>query len=221
MRTLTMLLLVLCTSYANGQFHYKPENWHGGIGMTLASLNFHQNGAGGLAIPFRYDLLKTGKSSISLGTNIKIGTEDEYGVSFPALLALVALLSAVNDGGNFSGFNGNNNNNANSNYSINLFSEFPLLLHYNFGLGTYSDAGDPSLGFYIGGGMSYTITGVPLSGGVQQSTNFFGWVANAGVRFARNKDLGISVTMPLQNPIGPINNPVMYQLTFSVFGKNR
>jgi hypothetical protein len=220
MRTLTILLLVLCTSYANGQFHYKPENWHGGIGLTGASLNFHQNGAGGLAIPFRYDLLKTGKSSISLGSNIKIGTEDEYGVSFPALLALFGLIGlATNGGADLGNLGGNNNNSGNSNYSINLFSEFPLLLHYNFGLGTFSDAGDPSFGFYVGGGMSYTITGVPLSGGIQQSTNFFGWVANAGVRFARNKDLGFSVTMPLQNPIGPINNPVMYQMTFSVFGR--
>ena len=88
MRTLPILLLVLCTSYARGQIHYKRENWHGGIGLTEASLNFHQNGAGGVAIPFRYDLVKIGKSSISLGSNIKIGSEDEYGVSFPAILAV-------------------------------------------------------------------------------------------------------------------------------------
>ena len=87
-------------------------------------------------------------------------------------------------------------------------------------MGTSEDTGDPHVGFYIGGGMSYTITGIPLSGSFQQNTSFFGWVANAGVRFARDKDLGFSVTRPLQNPIGPINNPVMYQLTFSVFGRH-
>lgn len=219
MRTIPLLLLVLCTLYANGQIHYKSENWHGGIGFTAASLNFHQNGAGGLAIPFRYDLLKAGKSSISLGSNIKIGSADEYGVSFPVILALAALLNAAGNGGGFGDLSGSGNNNGKDSYGINFFSEFPLLLHYNFGLGTCSDAGDPPFGFYIGGGMSYTITGIPISGGLQQSTAFFGWVANAGVRFSRSKDLGFSITRPLQNPIGPINNPIMYELTFTVFGK--
>jgi hypothetical protein len=221
MRTLPLLLLSLCSLYVKGQIHYKSENWHGGIGFTAASLNFQQNGAGGIAIPFRYDLLKTGKSSISLGSNIKIGSADKYGASFPVILALVALLSAADNGGDFSGFTSSSNNNGKSNYNINLFTEFPLLLHYNFGLGTFSDAGDPPFGFYIGGGMSYTVTGIPLNSSTQQSTSFFGWVANAGVRFARNKDLGFSMTQPLQNPIGPINNPIMYELTFSFFWNRR
>jgi hypothetical protein len=47
--------------------------------LLLLLNNFQQNGAGAFVVPVRYDWLKFGKSSFLLGTNLKIGTEDEYG----------------------------------------------------------------------------------------------------------------------------------------------
>jgi hypothetical protein len=215
MRTLPILLLLLNTYCCFGQIRYKHENLHLGIGYTGSSINFQQNGTGAIAVPIRYDWLKFGKSSFSLGTNLKIGTEDEYGVSFPALLIVAMLIGASGASPDISSSNGN----LLPNYSINFYSETPLLLHYNFGLGTNSTSGAPSAGFYVGGGINFVVTGVPLGGQnssqLQQSTAFLGWIANAGIRFGRHADLGFSVTKPFQNTVGPINNPLLYGFTIS------
>jgi len=216
MRTLSALLLLLFSLCANGQLFHSP-NWNTGGGLSFGTLNFQQNGAGGVAVPIRYDFLNVGKSSISLGTNLKIGSEDADGISFPIILILTLILDASNaDASNFFNTINNNSGNKGSPYGVGLFSDFPLLLHYNFGLGTKKGDDNP-FGFYVGGGMSYTITGYPLSATMQQSTGFFGWVANAGIRLPGGLDLGFSVTRPLNNPIGPINNPLLYQLTLCSF----
>jgi hypothetical protein len=158
MRTLPILLLLLNSYCCPGQIHYKHENLHVGFGYTASSINFQQNGAGAFVVPVRYDWLKFGKSSFSLGTNLKIGTEDEYGVSFPILLIIAAILGSTGSSPDLSSVN---TNNLLPNYSINFYSETPLLLHYNFGLGTKGASGDPSAGFYIGGGINFVVTGVP------------------------------------------------------------
>lgn len=216
MRTLPILLLLLSTYCCTGQIRYKHENFHLGFGYAASSINFQQNGAGAFVIPIRYDWLKFGKSSFSLGTYLKIGTEDEYGVSFPVLLIIAMLLGS---GGGTPDLSGINTNTLLPNYSINFYSEAPLLLHYNFGLGTISASGDPSVGFYVGGGINSVVTGVPLGGQnssqLQQSTAFLGWIANAGIRFGRNADLGFSVTKPFQNSVGPVNTPLLYGFTLS------
>jgi hypothetical protein len=65
--------------------------------------------------------------------------------------------------------------------------------------------------------MSYTLTGYTLYKTMQQSTHFFGWVGNAGIRLRNGTDLGFSLTLPRNNPVGPIRNPVFYQLTICSF----
>jgi len=237
MRALSAILLLFSTLLASGQSDpsggpYRPDrstpsaqsslssqsprggNWHAGLGLAFGTLNFNQNGHGAIAVPVRYDFLNIGSSSFSMGTNIKIGTEDEYGVSFPVLLLLFGVASAV--GANGAAIFPDANNNNGSGYGIGLFLDLPLLLHYNVGLGTKEGENNP-IGYYVGGGMSYTLTGYTPRESVQQSTHFFGWVGNAGVRFRNGIDLGLSVTLPRDNPIGPINHPILYQLTFCSF----
>jgi hypothetical protein len=215
MRGTTVLLLLVYSLSARAQFN--PDgHWHTGIGLTSATLNFKQNGSGGLAFPIRYDLVKSANSSLSLGTNFKVGTEDKYGILFPAVLGLVLLSGVSGQSPDFSDFNSSGNSNPGT--SVCLFSDFPLLVQYNWGLGS-SNLSNQRFGFYLGGGMSYTITGFTNSAGNETSTSFFGWVANAGFRFARNKGLDFATTIPFNNPIGPINNPIFYQLTFCFFFK--
>ena len=213
MRHIAVSLLLLSFLYTNAQ-----SNWHTGIGITTATLNFQQNGSGGLAFPVRYDLLKSYNSTLSLGTNIKIGTEDQYGLGFPLILGLLLLSYSSGQAPDLS--NINTSDTSKKGTSVCFFTELPLLLHYNWGLGSNNDSYEP-FGFYLGGGMSYTITGYTNSAGNEHSTSFYGMVANAGIRFARNKDLGFSATFPFTHPIGPINNPVFYQLTFSIMSNHR
>ncbi|HTI07381.1 MAG TPA: outer membrane beta-barrel protein [Puia sp.] len=199
MRILPAFVLLLSTLCANGQSHW--ENWHIGGGLAFGTINFSQNGTGGIVVPVDYDFLNTGKSSFSLGTRPKIGTEDENGISFPAYLLLAI---------------GGGSNSGNDDFHMAFFTDLPLLLHYNFGAGTAGGNSD-KFGFYAGGGMSYTTTGYTLHGPSQESTNFFGWVVDGGVRFAKGTDLEFSITRPLNNPIGPINNPLFYQITLMGF----
>jgi hypothetical protein len=217
MRTLPFLLLLLSTYCCLGQIRYKHENFHVGLGYSASSINFQQNGAGAIAVPIRYDWLKFGKSSFSLGSNLKIGTTDEYGVSFPILLIVAMILGST--GANPPDLSSPNNGNLLPNYSINFHGEAPLLLHYNFGLGTPGASGNPSVGFFIGGGINSVVTGVPLGGQnssqLQQGVTFFGWIADAGIRLGNNTNLGFSVTKPFQNTVGTINNPLLYGFTIS------
>jgi hypothetical protein len=213
MRIIPFLLLLLPALAANGQS--KDSRWHSAAGLAEGTLNFKQNGAGAFAFPLRYDLLNGNNSSLSLGTNLKFGSEDEYGASFPAILILVALLSASGANPDFSG-TGSNNSSSGSGYSINFFADFPLMLEYNWGLGT-ANTSDHHLGWFIGAGATFTTTGVTLtSAGHGTSENFFGWTGNIGFRFARNKELSFSTTLPFQNSVGPIQHPLFFALTFAV-----
>jgi hypothetical protein len=90
----------------------------------------------------------------------------------------------------------------------------PLLLNYNWGLGS-KNISERRIGFYVGAGVSFTITGYTNGAGNEHSTSFYGWVGNIGVRLARDKDLGFSMTRPMESSIGPINNPILYQVTFT------
>ena len=207
-----LLLFSLCSGAQSSQY----ENWHVGGGLSFGTLNFSQNGAGAIAVPIDYDFLKFKNSSFSLGTNLKIGSEDEYGVSFPVLLILILLADGT--GANFNDINSSSN--GSTPYGVGLFSDLPLLLHYNFGQGTTNDR-DRRFGFYVGGGMTYTLTGFTLQKTTQQSTHFFGFAGNIGIRWKDSKDshedLGFSMVLPQNNPIGPIHKPVFYQLNLTIF----
>lgn len=221
MRILSALLLLWSLSSSAQTDH--SENWHSGVGVSFSTLNFKQNGAGALAIPYRYDFLTSGKSTLSLGTNLQFGSEDEYGISFPIIALVVLFTNSSTQHDLFTHFFDNGaTSNSDKRYGVGLFTHAPLLLDYNFGLGT-KNGDDDKIGFYAGGGMSFTLTGYTVAGGstIQQSTYFFGWEANAGIRLRNNLDIGFSMVLPFNDPIGPIQHPLLYQLTLCSFKKRR
>jgi hypothetical protein len=219
MRIIPFLLLLLPVLAANGQS--ENSRWHGAVGITEGTLNFQQNAAGAVAIPVRFDFLSGHNSALSLGTNLKIGSADEYGYSFPVILVLLALLGASGAQPDLSGTSSSSNSSNSNGYSVNLFADFPLMLEYNWGLGTVNTS-DHHVGWFMGAGATYTTTGVTLtSAGHGTSENFFGWTGNIGIRFARNKELSFSTTLPFQNSVGPIRHPLFLALTFAVTPRPR
>ena len=188
------------------------ERFHGEGGLTEATLSFNKNGAGGFIFPLRYDLCQWTNSSFSLGFNPAAGSEDRYGVGFPLMLAFV-----YGGGGNGNEFPDLRNfgDTSAKGTVVCLFAQAPLLLQYNWGLGAGSgDDYYKRVGFYVGGGMGLTVTGVTNNAGNQHSESFWGWVGTFGLRFAKNKDLGFDLTLPCENMIGPVSHPVMYQVHF-------
>jgi hypothetical protein len=211
MRKLILSFILLSFLHSNGQLIHS-NNWHGGFGFSGSTLNFKQNAALGFAIPIRYSLIQFDNSSISLGTSLKIGAEDKYGVAFPLIVAYFVA----------TGLSGADPDASNIDISktVRFFTSFPLLLNYNFGMGARNWS-DERFGFYLGGGMSYTITGFTNSAGVQQSAFFLGLVANAGIRLGEGTELGFSLTLPLPagQSIGPINSPLFYEFSLTFSGK--
>ena len=211
-----MLLLLL--PFLEGKAQIRK---HGGIGFTASTLNFQQNGAGALTFSGRYDFLTFPNSSFSLGTHLKIGSEDEYGISFPIIAIVVVAVSAAGGNPDLSNIPGNSGTVSHSSYSINFFGDFPLLLHYNWGLGS-NDNSEKRFGWYIGGGASYTVTGVSLnSSGYAPAVSFPSWVGDIGIRFAQNNDIGFSLNVPMQSTVGPIQHPLMFSLTFTALFDNK
>jgi hypothetical protein len=211
MRKLILSVIRLSFLHSNGQLIHS-NNWHGGFGLAGGTLNFKQNAALGFAIPIRYSLVQFDNSSFSLGTNLKLGAEDKYGIAFPIIITFFVA----------SGLSGAQPDLSNVDISktVRFFSSFPLLLNYNFGMGARNWSSE-RFGFYLGGGMSYTISGFTNSSGVQQSAFFLGWVANAGIRLGERTELGFSLTLPLPlgQSIGPINSPLFYEFSLTFSGK--
>jgi hypothetical protein len=156
------------------------------------------------------DILQLENSSFSLGSNLKIGIQDKTntGLVFPAVFLLAALVD---------GLTGDNNSSL-SGIDINAdaFAEIPLTLHYNFGWGA-SDYSPKKMGFYLGGGMSYVFADYMDTAGTAQKTSFFGWKADAGIRFHDGLDIHISDVIPLNSYIGQISRPAFYEITISKY----
>jgi hypothetical protein len=193
--------------------HYDNLRTNAGIGLSGGSLNFHQNGNLGLNMYYTYNLVQLGRSSISITQGLTFGSEDEYGVSFP-ILAAVALFAGPSD------------QNLNLNHIVAVYADFPLLLHYNFGAGARRDtegSDNEKLGFYIGGGATHTFTGYTNTFGKEAQTDYWALVADGGIRFkspgAAAWTIGFAVERPLRSPIGPIRNPLFFQLNWSTFIK--
>lgn len=184
-------------------------HWHVGAGINLATIDFHQNGAGAFIVPIRYDFLQMRNSSFSLGTHLMAGTEDEYGVSFPVLVALLALANGA--GAHAADFTNNYNDTGKNGYSIRFFTSIPLLLQFNIGYGSPNEK-EYALGWFIGGGSNLTVTGYTYEEGRQRTTSFWGLVIDGGLRFEKNGELGFSITRPFLDQIGPIQHPLMFQL---------
>jgi len=200
MRKLSVILLVLAANHSIAQYT-KLRN---SVGLTGGTLNSSQSIASGLSVYLDRNLLTMKNASFSLSTRLVLGTEDKTGLVFPAILILLMLESYTNTTPDLSSLNIN----------AKLFSEFPLMLHYNYGLGSGS-YNDHRFGFYFGAGLSYMLTGYTDTAGIGQSTSFFGYKMDFGVRFHRDIDINLSQTISLQPNIGQIHNPAFYQLTIS------
>lgn len=200
MRKLSLTLLVLATNHSIAQY----TKLHGSVGLTGGSLNSSQSIASGLSVYLDRNLLTMKNTSLSLSTRLVLGTEDKTGLIFPAILVLLVL----------EGYSNTTPDLSNLNIHAKLFTEVPLMLHYNYGLGSGS-YNDHRFGFYFGAGLSYMLTGYTDTAGIGQSTSFFGYKMDAGIRFHRDIDINLSQTISWQPNIGQIQNPVFYQLTFS------
>ena len=189
--------------------HYDNQRWNVGIGVSGGSLNFHQNGASGLNFYCTYNLIQLGRSSLSITQGLTIGTEDEYGISFPIIMVASLIVGPIDQDPTF-------------NHTIAGYVDLPLLLHYNFGAGARRDterSNNEKIGFYLGGGATHTFTGYTNTFGKEAQTDYWALVADGGIRLKpKGTDvicIGLSVGQPLRTPIGPIGNPLFFQLNFS------
>jgi hypothetical protein len=223
MQPRSLLLLLLLPSFALAQedagylppkakspAHHANERWNGAIGLSGGSMNFHQNGNMGLAFNVGYNLIQGDRSSLSLSQGITIGSADEYGISLPPLLAVTLALGII-------GYNGDDLD-LSDGHRIAVYADFPLLLHYNFGAGARYASPD-KVGFYVGGGFTHTFTSYTNTFDKAAQTDFWAWVADGGIRLRRNYggafSIGLGIEQPLRTPIGPIHNPLFYQLNLT------
>lgn len=200
-------LLLFIPSF--GQLQY-------GIGYTVAWLCSNTNVAGGFSFFIGKNIVETSTSSFSISTNLKIGMADRIGTGVLGPILLVALYFDAKSGdNNISNSLSNINTDGIDGGKIHLFADIPVLVHYNFGLGSSSKC-NRKFGFYLGGGFSYTTTGYTDSLEFSKGTGFFGYVMDGGVRFAKNVDINLSNTISLRQPIYTINHPVFTEITLSL-----
>ena len=204
MKSIILLVILLFSQISYGQ-QWK-EKVHFGLGLTYGSLNSIESIAGGFSVPLGYNLIETENSSFSLSTNIKFGAEDKTGLAFPGLVILSAILPQGTD--------------INT-QGINDFAELPLLIHYNFGLGSRKYT-DKETGFYFGGGMNYLFTGYTDTSGNSLPTSFWGYTIDGGIRFNKKKDgictdLNFGTTISLGQSVGQINRPQFFEITLSFY----
>ncbi|MFT3700920.1 MAG: hypothetical protein QM802_01010 [Agriterribacter sp.] len=175
------------------------------IGLTGAWLNHRQSVAGGLSVTVQKELIQENNSSLSVGTNIKVGIEDKLGsgVVIPVLVYWY---------GNAAGSHMNKDSTGGK---IHLFLDLPLLLHYNVGFGS-AEGSLQKVGFYFGGGATYILTGYTNEAGHSKQTNFAGMVADGGIRFRKGVDINYAAVFPFKKQIGPIANPYFSEITLSL-----
>lgn len=197
------LLMPLTNLYGQVQF---------GIGYTVAWLNSKESIAGGASVFMGRNISERPNSSFSISTNVKIGIEDKIGTGL--VIPLFFAMAATNNH-HISSSSINNNTDKLNGGKIHLFTDFPLLLHYNFGLGSNKDC-NKKFGFYLGGGISYTTTGYTDTLGFSKGTGFFGCVIDGGIRVAESIDINYSNVISLRKPIGAISHPIFFEITLSL-----
>src|ERR1700733_6626869 len=119
------LLLSVC---AGAQGYDNVGNGSMGFGLPFGFLNAKNSFASGIALSFDYNILKFNKSSLSLGTNLKFGYVNPYGLGSLLFLA----------------------QNANLDPNLEL-GELPAMIHYNFA--SRERGRIKKFGFYFGGGI--------------------------------------------------------------------
>ena len=212
MRAPILPLLLVLSLNVQGQHLVNPFGSNssgplGTFGITGSSLNYPGSIGSGFNMEVWFNFLRTKDASLSFGTNVKVGLENRYGLGLPVTVVYVA--ASLNDGNwalgsDFTGY-----------------VELPLLLHYNFGLGATKET-EKRFGFYVGGGMTYVVTGYLDSKQDAESISFYGLEADAGIRLGQCGQIGVSWVYSLRQPLGPITqNPCMFGLTLSGIIKTR
>ena len=217
-RCLPLLFLPCCAlAQTHASDSLKPHDngrWNISGGISGGSLNFQQNGNLGVTAQFSYNLIQGKRSSLSINQSVTLGTEDEYGISFPPVV-VVAIVAAGIPNIDFS-----------DGHRIDVYADFPLLLHYNFGAGAIRGTERSTrekVGFYTGGGFTYTVTGYTNTFNLAAQTGYWAWVADGGIRLRGAKGgitcIGLAIEQPLRTPIGPIHNPFFFQINLTGLGK--
>jgi hypothetical protein len=195
---LSLLILLFLTKLSPAQGHF-------GIGYTGASINSYGGISGGLSLVFGCNFAEWDNSSFSISTNWKIGYQDKIGSALIIPLAIVSDQPPPNSGGGAGG-------------TLHLFMELPLLVHYNFGLGSTSRLSlRENFGFYLGGGISAVSTGYADTAGYSKAASFTGYVLDGGIRFNGKTDLNFATVVSFNGPIGQIRRPLLFELTWSAF----
>ena len=207
MRVPFLPLLLLISLGVDGQEFVRPFGSHssgpdGVVGLTGSTLNYPGSINAGFLLGEMYNFLQTKDASLSVGTLLKGGMENRYGLGIPGSIAWIIL----------SGWSGGN---PDLGPNFTGYGEFPLLVHYNFGLDATQET-QKRFGFYLGGGMTYVFTGYLGATGNAENTSFYAWEADAGIRF-KNAEIGFTGVFSLRQPVGPIQNPCMFGLTISTF----
>jgi hypothetical protein len=211
-RFLALFLLLPCCALAQ---RFDNARWNISGGMAGGSLNFQQNGNLGFTAQFSYNLFQGTRSSLSINQGLTLGTEDEYGVSLFPVIAVAIVVGPADQ-----------NLDLTDGHRIAAYADFPLVLHYNFGAGAVRGterSSQEGVGFYIGGGGTHTFTGYTNTFNRAAQTDYWAWVADGGIRLRGAKGgitcIGFAIEQPLRTPIGPIHNPVFFQINLTGLGK--
>jgi hypothetical protein len=208
MRIMAIVLLIFIALGATAQ----DEKMHFAAGFSGGTLNTPGSISSGFSFSAGRDIFRTPNSSISICTNLKIGTQDPTGLVFPVSVIVIGAAIYFNDPQALQGA-------SLGSAQVRLFTEIPLLVHYNYGLGS-NNSSDKRFGFYAGGGVSYLMTGFTDISGKEQGISFMGLSTDFGLRFRRNLDINFARISSFQNAVAPIGRPAFYECTFSwSFGK--
>ena len=201
-KTFFILLIFLLSTRLFGQM--RNNKVYTGIGLTSGSLNASQSITSGISFFIGRNVFENPNSSISVCSNLKVGTEDRTGLAFYAFLPI-----AIVDGiaGNDVWTYGPN---------VHTFAEIPIILHYNFGFGANQDADDRfNFGFYIGFGINYSFTGYNDKTGKSYQISFPAYTTDLGIRFRGGLDLNLSASLSMNRPTEQISKPQLFGFTIS------
>jgi len=179
------------------RFLRKIEKQHT-VGVANGSLNLQGSIASGLGYGFGFNLFSINSSSVCIGTNLKFGFENRYGLGYLAFLADYISPGSVQESNNLADF-----------------AEFPAFIHYNYGYGS-SHKSTKKTGFYFGAGITYLITAYAHDSINSYPASFWGISADAGIRF-NHFEIGFSRVFSIGGPLAGIPRPAFYQITLSSF----
>ncbi|MBS1918133.1 MAG: hypothetical protein JST87_17825 [Bacteroidetes bacterium] len=195
--------LLFCTclffaSLANAQTFLRKIEKQRTIGAANGSLNFQGSISSGLGYGFGFNLFSINSASVCVGTNLKLGFENRYGLGYLAFLADYLSPGTIEESNNLADY-----------------AEFPAYIHFNYGYGS-SHKSTKRFGFYFGAGASYLITGYAHDSTNSYPASFWGISADAGIRFD-HFELGFSRIFSIGGALPGLPQPAFYQVTLYSF----